>query len=182
MKEPKYGPKYGKYIIDRNIKRPKEHPDEELKKSGSGLVVYCDDDVIKGAFYLNCAIMTHKTADNATYRPEMHGSDKGDAEKYDVTKIVKPHAHDFDEYIIFMGTNAEEDRRDLCGEVELWLGGEKQLITKSCGVWVPAGLYHLPINFIRVDRPILFMTTAPTPLYTKEYDPDPKWEGYMKLG
>jgi hypothetical protein len=182
MKEPKYGPKYGKYIIDRNVKRPKEHPTEEPQKSGGGLVVFCDDDVIKGAFYLNCALMTNKTPDNAIYRPEMHGKDRGDVKKYDISKIGKPHAHDFDEYIILMGTNTDVDRRDLGGEVELWLGGEKQVITRSCGVWIPAGLFHLPINFLRIDRPILFMTTAPALLYMKYYDPDPKWNGYLELG
>jgi hypothetical protein len=46
------------------------------------------------------------------------------------------HTYDFDEIIAFIGTNPD-GIHNLGGEVELWLAGEKHLITKSCLVFVP---------------------------------------------
>jgi hypothetical protein len=91
-------------------------------------------------------------------------------------KGFKPHNHDFDEYLVFMGTNPE-DPFDLCGEVEIWLGDdEKHVITKTSAVFVPKGLYHTPIHFLRVDRPILMFRTGNTlKYYNSSYSPDPKW-------
>ena len=43
---------------------------------------------------------------------------------------------------------------DLGGEIEFWLEDEKYLLTRSCLIFVPAGMKHCPIKFIRIDRPI----------------------------
>ena len=45
-------------------------------------------------------------------------------------KPVEPHAHEFDEIIAFIGTNPKNPH-DLGGEVELWLDGEKHILTKT---------------------------------------------------
>jgi len=89
---------------------------------------------------------------------------------------MKPHKHDFDEYIIFMGTNPD-DPLDLCGEVEFWLGGEeKHIINKTCAIFIPKGMYHCPFKFTRVDRPIVFVTTGNTNTYTQSgFSTDPRW-------
>lgn len=71
-------------------------------------------------------------------------------------KIVmegKPHSHQFDEVVTLFGTDPENPR-DLCGEVEFWLGDEKYTITESSIIYVPKGVVHCPIIFHRVERPI----------------------------
>ncbi|MBN2318510.1 MAG: hypothetical protein JXR49_05505 [Acidobacteria bacterium] len=69
------------------------------------------------------------------------------------------HVHDFDEFIGFIGTGGgQEDPYDLGGEMEVWLGGEKYTITKSCLIYIPKGLKHCPIKYTRIDSPILFFS------------------------
>ena len=78
------------------------------------------------------------------------------------------HSHDdFDEILMFWGTDPERPH-DLCGEVELWIGGEKYTITESAMVFVPRGVKHCPMYFRRVDRPILHASTAPTRGYSRD--------------
>jgi hypothetical protein len=71
-------------------------------------------------------------------------------------KIVmeaKSHSHEFEEVVTLFGTDPENPR-DLCGEVEFWLGDEKYTITESSIIYVPKGVMHCPLIFHRVDRPI----------------------------
>ena len=75
------------------------------------------------------------------------------------------HSHDWGEVFGFIGTR-REDPRDLGGEIEFWLGGEKYLITKSSLVWVPPNLKHCPIQFNRIDHPIILFTMGMTRKYT----------------
>jgi len=56
----------------------------------------------------------------------------------------------------------------LGGEVELWLGDEKHILTESCVVFAPAGIAHCPVYFRRVDRPIWFFATGPQKTYEKD--------------
>ena len=84
--------------------------------------------------------------------------------------LSKPHSHSFDEYLMFLGTNPQ-DQFELGGEVEFWLGGEKHIITRTCAVFVPSGLSHCPIYFRRVDRPFMFITTGNTLGYKSESEP-----------
>jgi mannose-6-phosphate isomerase-like protein (cupin superfamily) len=77
--------------------------------------------------------------------------------------ISEPHAHDFDQFLIFVGGDIK-NMTDLGGEVELTLGVnkkklEKFVFTKATTVYVPAGLLHCPLNFKKVNdpkKPILF--------------------------
>jgi hypothetical protein len=77
---------------------------------------------------------------------------------------TEPHSHDYDEVIAFFGTNPN-DPYDLGAEVELWLGDEKHIIKKSSLVFIPAGLKHCPLTFLRVDRPVFHYTTGPGKMY-----------------
>lgn len=140
--------KFEKYIITK----PKEYVEpQDFSPGGPGFfvndrmarVMYLDDDVLKGAFYVECVWI---------YKPSPEGTGP------------KTHTHDFDEIIAFFGSNPD-DPTDLCGEVELWLGGEKHIIKKSCVVFVPKGLEHCPMRFLRVDRPIFHFTAGPTSKY-----------------
>ncbi len=87
------------------------------------------------------------------------GSAKGYAEE--------EHVHDFDEFIGFVGTKGPHDPRNLGGEIEVWLGGEKYRITKTCLIYVPQGVRHCPVRFTRIDTPVLFFTGALATSYSR---------------
>ena len=50
---------------------------------------------------------------------------------------------------------------------EIWLDGEKHIITKTALVFVPAGMKHCPLILRRVDRPIFHFTTVTGHHYDK---------------
>ena len=81
----------------------------------------------------------------------------------------KSHVHDdFDEILCFIGGNPM-DFRDFGAEAELSLGEEleKHTITTTTFVYVPKGLIHCPIQFQRVDKPIIFSAISLAPAYEK---------------
>jgi hypothetical protein len=88
---------------------------------------------------------------------------KGSAKGY----TEQEHTHTFDEVIGFIGSKRQNDPHGLGGEMEVWIGGEKYLITKSCLIFVPTGTKHCPIRFNRVDSPILFFTVGNTGKYSR---------------
>ncbi len=139
--------KYGKYILTKpksDLTLPAFR--RERGDIATGLktpLIYLDDDVLKGAFYVECVWF-------------WKGSDKSE---------VDAHTHSFDEVITFFGTNPE-DPEDLCGEVEIWLEDEKHILTKSCLIFVPKGMKHCPLVIRRVDRPIFHFTAGPAAKYT----------------
>ena len=70
---------------------------------------------------------------------------------------VKTHVHDFDEVLCFIGSN-KEDPTDLGAEIEIWIDGKKYIITKTCMIYVPRGTKHLPLRFLKINRPFIFAT------------------------
>jgi hypothetical protein len=146
--------KYGKYIISE-LKQPKVEaawspPISAAGKNRGGRVLYLDSDVAEGAFYMECVWVMPRPAG----APMPGGRRVG----------TEPHTHDYDEVIAFIGTDLN-DPYDLGAEVELWLGDEKHIITKSSLVFVPAGLKHCPLTFLKVDRPVFHYTTGPGKMY-----------------
>ena len=76
------------------------------------------------------------------------------------THAPAPHKHDFPQYIIFLGGDIT-NLTDLGGEIELTLSEdgktmEKHIITKATTVYIPPGLYHGPLVYKKVTKPILF--------------------------
>src|SRR3972149_10097487 len=69
-----------------------------------------DEDIIKGGFY----------AESVWLWP---------GGKYPATPEPRKHYHHFDEIVAFIGT-ATDPPNDLCGEIEIWLEDEKQVLTK----------------------------------------------------
>jgi len=133
---------YGKYFITETPPHP-EHPQSRNVVSD---IPWCDslyidnelDGTLPGAFYLEtCMVLRTGSVDN----------------------LRESHSHAFDEYLVFLGTDPD-DQMDLHGEVELWVGDEKRMLTKSCAVFVPAGTPHCPLVIHRVDRPFIFFTTG----------------------
>lgn len=69
-----------------------------------------------------------------------------------------PHKHDADEYLIFGSETMNS--RDWDAEVELTIGlgdeAETYVIDRPATVRIPAGVWHCPLNFKRVGRPVFF--------------------------
>ena len=80
--------------------------------------------------------------------------------------IKQPHQHEFDQYLCFFSANPD-DPADFDAEIELSLGeeSEKQIITRPTVAHVPAGLYHGPLNFARINKPVMFVDVAITGKY-----------------
>lgn len=145
--------KYAKNIITETKPLPKEimekiraMPKEAISAVKSTRLLWLDDEVAKGAFYMEGLWF-------------WEGSQK--------ISMEEPHVHNFDEIIGFIGTN-QEDPHDLGGEVEIWLDDEKYILTKSCLVFIPKGLKHCPLLFRRINSPIFWFTIGNSSMYSRE--------------
>ncbi len=132
--------KYGKYIIKKYLTDAEKiargrTPDtrEPDVPFGRGLL-WLDDKIVKNAFYMEVLLLEPGSKSTGEW--------------------VKPHVHEADEIIGFVGTNVK-DPQSLDSDIELWLEDEKHLINESCLVFVPAGLKHCPLEIKRVGYPVV---------------------------
>ncbi len=90
------------------------------------------------------------------------------ATKEPAIMIKDTHKHDFHQLLYFMGGNPL-DIRDFGAEIELSLGeeGEKPIIDTTTIVNIPAGLPHCPLNFKKIDKPIVFLEIMLASKYEK---------------
>jgi hypothetical protein len=109
-------------------------------------IMYVDNEVVKGAFYTEVLWLMKAYPDKVW---------------------VKEHSHDFNELFGVFGSDPNNPE-DLGGEIELYLGGERHVLTKSCVVVIPKGLKHCPMTLKKLDRPILFFTSGPAEIYKSE--------------
>lgn len=83
------------------------------------------------------------------------------------------HRHIKDEYLIFLGASFP-NVFDFDAKIEFTIGkgdeAETYLITQPTVVRVPAGVYHCPLNFKEVNKPVLFLATLFTPMFGGIYD------------
>ena len=81
-----------------------------------------------------------------------------------------PHAHDFEQYLCFIGTGSNV--REFDAEVELYLGeeNEKHIITETTVVHIPKGMIHCPLRFTKINKPITFINAVLTDRYSQEAD------------
>ncbi|MGD9142318.1 MAG: hypothetical protein PVG61_00575 [Dehalococcoidia bacterium] len=134
-----------KYIVTE-LKIPEEKQKiAEAYSRYATRILWLDENVVEGAFHMNTAWYLKAAA----------------------TLEDTSHVHDTDEIIGFCG-NDPANPEDLGGEIEIWLEDEKQVITKSAMLFVPAGMKHCPLILKRVDRPIFHFTTVPGKQYIKE--------------
>jgi hypothetical protein len=89
--------------------------------------------------------------------------------------VMDHHKHDYDQYLNFYGGDPTH-MLELNGELELYLSEdgknvEKHIINKATSVWVPAGLYHCPLIFTRVDKPFLFIEVQFSNKYARTKSP-----------
>ena len=73
--------------------------------------------------------------------------------------IPKPHSHNCAEFLYFIGGNPM-DFADFGAEIEFVMGegddAETHTITSTTWIYIPKDLPHAPLDFKRVDRPIMF--------------------------
>ena len=83
--------------------------------------------------------------------------------------IKDAHAHDFDQFLCFIGTNAM-NMREFDAEIELSLGeeGEKHILNATTFVYVPKGLLHGPLDFKRIGKPVMFCDLYLAPDYSRK--------------
>jgi hypothetical protein len=138
------GSKYGHYIV-KGPKASVATPDNLDAQPKDMLInmTYLDNEIVKGAYYTECSWLM---------------------KAYPERVWVKEHAHDFDEVFGFYGSDPKNPK-SLGGEVELWIGGERHLLTESCLVFVPKGMKHCPLSIKRVDKPIFMFTSGPSRMY-----------------
>ncbi len=77
-----------------------------------------------------------------------------------------PHYHEFPIVLGFIGANPK-DMYDFDAEIEFYLGGEKQVITKTSIVTVPPRLAHCPLIFKRIGKPVVFLEVQLTDKYER---------------
>ena len=83
------------------------------------------------------------------------------------------HTHKFSQVIGLVG-GTPADPHDLGGEITIWLDGHKETITRTCLIYIPAGVIHGPILVSKVERPIFFIDIAMTPKYSRTLAAQPK--------
>jgi len=85
--------------------------------------------------------------------------------------VSQPHKHEFPQYLHFFSASPE-DQRLFDAEIEVTLGedevhGEMHVITRPTALYIPAGLFHGPLNFKVINKPVLFVDIAVTGDYSR---------------
>lgn len=62
-----------------------------------------------------------------------------------------------------------EDITDLCAEVELWIGGEKHIVTRSFGAYIPPNVEQGPLIIRNIKKQVFFMMSQPIGEGIKKY-------------
>jgi hypothetical protein len=128
--------KYGKYIVTE-LKPPDFGAEFVARyKEFAKRILWMDSNVVEGAFQMNCSWYLH---------PYKHATEA--------------HTHDSDEIIGFFSSDPDNPY-ELDGEVEFWIEDEKFLLTKTCMIFIPAGMKHCPLILRRVDKPIFHFSTV----------------------
>jgi hypothetical protein len=125
---------HGKYIVTqpkKNLVVPKWGGN--LSSETSTRVMYLDNEVIKGAFYVECV----------WFWP----TDKKDKSSPD------PHTHNYDEVLGFFGTDTN-NLNDLGAEIELYIDNERNLMNQTFLAFIPEGVIHNPLNILKITRPV----------------------------
>ena len=137
------GTKYGKYIITE-LKPKTEAPWAPVMTLEESIpLLFLDNNVIKGAFYV----------ESSWTLPPFARETRGET-----------HKHDYDEVLAFFGSDPQNPH-NLNAEAEVHIGDEIHTITRSCLIFVPRGVPHGPIDFKRIDKPIFHFSCGTSKKY-----------------
>ena len=78
---------------------------------------------------------------------------------------TEPHFHREDEYLVFLGAKLPDVFSSWDAEVHFYMGKtldtmEKVVITEPTIIKLPKGWWHSPLNFVRVDKPLMFQAVV----------------------
>jgi hypothetical protein len=75
------------------------------------------------------------------------------------------HVHAGDEYLCFLAGNVPDCFSEFDAECDIYLGEEQELYTikEPTIVYIPKGLWHCPLEFRKVNKPLLFVMILLTP-------------------
>ena len=82
--------------------------------------------------------------------------------------IMKAHTQPHGTSIVINAMNYD-DITDLCAEAELWIGGEKHIINKSFGAYIPPAVAQGPLVIRNVTKQLMFVTSYPIGEGVKKY-------------
>ena len=71
--------------------------------------------------------------------------------------IEMSHAHNYDEIVLNIGSDPENPEI-LGGEIEAYMGGEKQVTDRTSGVFIPKNVEHGPVKWTKFERPHIQMS------------------------
>ena len=84
--------------------------------------------------------------------------------------LLGAHAHPFDELVLLIGSNPRNTKDFGGSEIEWFMGegdeAERFVVDTTTLIYVPKGLVHGPMNFLKIDMPILNVAIG---LKTGEY-------------
>ena len=82
-----------------------------------------------------------------------------------------PHIHDADEYLLFGSATLNSKDWDAHVELTLGLGDEAEVISidQPMTIRIPAGLWHGPLNFVRIATPVYFQAALQLPMFEGTY-------------
>ena len=75
-------------------------------------------------------------------------------------KIMDANKQSYDRFFGFYSYNYE-NVRDLCAELEVYIGGEKHIVKRAGAIFIPANLEVGPMIFHDITKPIFFTIEFP---------------------
>ena len=74
--------------------------------------------------------------------------------------LIDVNKQPYDRFIGFYSFNYD-NIRDLCAEIEVYIGGEKHIINKSGAIFIPANIEIGPFIIRNITKPIFFTIEFP---------------------
>ncbi len=71
--------------------------------------------------------------------------------------IEMSHAHSYDEIVLNIGSDPDNPEI-LGGEIEAYMGSEKQVTDKTSAVFIPKNVEHGPVKWTKFERPHIQMS------------------------
>ncbi len=124
-------------------------------------------------FFTKDLVVEGKFGDRMVYTARNHVGEKNYSMMWNYVSepflmVKDPHTHEFDQFLHFFNADSA-NVREFPAEIEFTLGEEleKHLITGPTVLHIPAGMLHGPLEFKKVDGPVIFINVAFAPEYMK---------------